>query len=396
MRKYHQLLLLIIAFASLSLFLIYRNEYNRLHYILEVLNFFGQPCNFSALETDENIINHHDWGPTPLWQENENLSIYSAFWTNKNEVAAIVAQRSNQSLARNCYLWYEDRKKPILGKLRFSKLTQDEANILNVYFYYCAMRNIEETPYAVSFSVRNRRVSHTKRILLTNNMNHKPNINMTICVAPTSFNKTKFIEFISFHKLIGIDSYIVYGGTIPHRFSKLLENLSHRLYLHITFFPWNFPSTENSLARAIITEDCILRNRNESNFTAVLDIDEYIVPSKYASFNDIIDSIAPTSHKFALPLLRFCVENVSPDKPIALQNVDASESSENSVINVYRVNSQYEAVSVQKFDMTFAAVNKYARCSRIEGRRFRDTTILKFSTDFIRSTLMQLLKNDLL
>lgn len=41
MRKYQQLLLLLVSIISVTVLLIYKSENNRLKYVLEVVNFFG-------------------------------------------------------------------------------------------------------------------------------------------------------------------------------------------------------------------------------------------------------------------------------------------------------------------------------------------------------------------
>lgn len=392
MKKYYRLLLLLITLISLLLFLVYRHQYNRLHYVLEVFDFFGQPCNFTNLEKSDNILDHHDWGPVPLWKESDKINYYSAFWTNNNEVKAIAIVPVDGGHPKSCFLWYEDKRKPVLSKFRYSVMSQDTAKTLKMSFYYCKSKNGGLiAPYAVSFS-KNKLVE-SKKILLTNNVNYRTSLNVTLCVPPAPFNKTKFVEFLSFHRMIGINSFIFYGGSIPHRISKLILNLSKRLDIGTTFFPWDFPFSDKVLTQEIITFDCILRNRNQSYYAAVLEIDEYVVPEQHSSLLEILDNIDHDAQRVSLPLLKFCLEHANVGKPIALQNTELMNTKDLAVVDFYRVNVQNKTISVQKFDKSFAAVHKYVHCTDKNGKRDVNTAILKYSVDFIRSTLVQMLSN---
>lgn len=396
MKKYCRLLLFLTTLISLLLFLVYRHQYNRLHYVLEVFDFFGQPCNFSNLDKNEKILDHHDWGPPPLWQESEKIHLYSAFWTNQKEVKAIAVVPAGSAHARNCFLWYENKRKPTLGKFRFSVMSESSAKAFKMFFYYCDFKSDNiDVPYAVSFSAKSKLVD-PKKILLTNNLNYRVNLNVTVCVPPSSaFNKTKFIEFLSFHKLIGVSSFIFYGGSVPHRIAKLISNLAYRLDINATFFPWNFPYSYKELGKEILTFDCILRNRNQSYYAAVLEIDEYVVPEQYSSLTEILDNIDHVQ-KVSFPVIKFCLEHGKPDKPIVLQNIELMNTKELTVANFYRVNLQNQTVSVQNFDRGFAAVHKYVHCADKTVKRSINTSILKYSTDFIRTTLNQMLKRNAL
>lgn len=393
MRRYYRLFLLIITLLSVLLLLVYRHQYNRLHYVLEVFDFFGQPCNVSNLENSEDVLSQHDWGPVPVWKESEKIYFYSAFWTNQNEVKAIALAPIDTNHPRSCFLWYEDKRKPISGKFRFSLISQSVEKVFKTFFYYCESRSESSiVPYAVSFTVKNKLVE-SKKILLTNNLNYQVNLNVTICVLPSAFNKTKFVEFLGFHRMLGINSFVFYGGSVPHRISKLISNLSKRLDIHAAFFPWNFPYNDRILAQEIISFDCILRNRNQSFYATVLEIEEYVVPEQHDSLLEFLDSIDHDAQRVSIPVLKFCLEHANPDKPIALQNIELANTKEMSVLDFYRVNVQNKTISVHKFDKNFAALNKYVHCSEKGVKRIVNASILKYSVDFMRSTLVQMLKN---
>jgi hypothetical protein len=395
MKKYHQLLLLIISVVSLSLFLIYRHEYNRLHYVLEVFNFFGQPCNISNLQQTENILSHHDWGPSPVWQEHESGYIYSAFLTRQNEAKALTLLSDEKLVPRNCYFWFEDKKKPVIGKFKFSKVMNDENVRLNLYFYICGMSKSEHVPYAVSFSYKVKKDSELKKIMLTNSFKHQININSTVCVSPSIYSKRRLIEFLSYHKLIGIDSFIFYNRDIPHRLVKIITNLSMRLGLQATFLPWNFPKGDSMITRITVENDCLLRTFGQSLYVVTLELNEYIVPSHVYGFDTMMKNIDTNSGRVSLPVQKFCIANTETTKPISMVNINVSDDYKYSIVRyVYKNNERKEDLSTYAVAPGFASIHKYVKCPLESSKIHQDKTILKFSTDLTRSTLFQLLLHD--
>nr|XP_023022330.1 uncharacterized protein LOC111510635 [Leptinotarsa decemlineata] len=383
MKKYHQLVLLIVSAISLSLFLVYRHEYNRLHYVLEVFNFFGQPCNFSELQKADFVVEQHDWGPQPIWQEVDNSYVYSAFLTGTKDVKAIAISNDAKSVPRNCFLWFEDKKKPTPGKFKFSKMATDAA-----YNFFCSGSNPESTPFAVSFGNRPGRESDLKKILLTDTSTSELRKNVTVCVSPSTFTKKKFIEFISFHKVIGVDSFIFYESDIPHRLSKLIKNLSQRLEVQVAFLPWNYPKRDASSARTIVESDCLLRTSRQSKYVITLEMNEYLLPKQ--SLQSLFDEVPNGILKLALPVKKICVNNLTPDKPITLQNYEAiSDSSYNVVRNLFR-NDNDSLVDLGVVQGQ-ASIHKYVRCNSLLSKTITDYSMNKFSTDLTRSTLVQLL-----
>lgn len=395
MKKYHQLLLLAVSVTSISLLLVYRHEYNKLHYVLEVFNFFGQPCNFSDLQKTDILFSQKDWGSEPAWQEIEDGYIYSAFLLGKIEVKAIALQNEGKIVPRNCYLWFEDKKKSIPAKFKFSKISYDEHTGVTAYFYSCYMSTMDNIPYAVSFSYRSRKDGDMKKILLTNTIEHNLSVNTTICVSPSVYSKKRLVEFISFHKLLGIDSFIFYNRDIPHRLSKLLRNLSSRLAVNTAFLNWNYPKLDTSLTRLIIEHDCLMRTFGHSKYVITLEINEYIVPSKEDNLLDLLKEFPDDFHRLSLPVQRFCISYANANKPIALQNFEVSSDYSFNVVRYLRRNVNSEnVISTNVVDKSDASIHKYVKCSVDPPKTITDNAIMKYSNDFIRSTLVQLLIHD--
>lgn len=387
MRKYHQLLLFITAVASLSLLLVYKHEYNRLHYVLEVFNFFGQGCNLTqagALEAS----GRYDWGPEPLWQASGDVWFYSGFWTEKNEAKVLALRVHRNEVPRSCHLWVEERRKPLEGKVRYGNVASGG----ETYFYYCSIaEKLKAAPYAVSFNTLRKNPTISGKIMLRNAVAPSLVANVTICLTPMDeFSKSAFLEFIAFHKLIGVEDFIVYGGNVPHRLVKILTNLSLRLGVRVTFFPWNYPGDGQKSAHQLVESDCLLRTSQHANSTIMLDVDEFVVPRQGYHFPKFTDS--SDSQRLALPVQRFCVTRNRRNRPVVLQNTLIMQSDDNPVRYVYKGHDG-ESLSTRVIASDVASIHKYVDCgNNTQGESpYRDGEILKYDTDLSRSTLMQLL-----
>lgn len=89
MRKYQQLVLVLISIISVGILIVYRSENERLNNVLNVINFFGQRDSLSLvkIENYSNFTYKYDY-PLPSWTAIGNdFHGYSSFW-KKNDLKA--------------------------------------------------------------------------------------------------------------------------------------------------------------------------------------------------------------------------------------------------------------------------------------------------------------------
>lgn len=89
MRKYQQLLLVLVSIISISVLIAYKSENERLNHVLNVVNFFGSrdSINLVKIENYSNFTYRFDF-PLPTWTYLSNdFHAYSAFW-KKNDLVA--------------------------------------------------------------------------------------------------------------------------------------------------------------------------------------------------------------------------------------------------------------------------------------------------------------------
>lgn len=98
MRKYQQLLLLVVSVLSIVTLLLYRSENGRLKYVLDVVNSLGQSDgNYDASSAAAADLSFEYSTPFPIWQRiGKGFHAYAAFWhwddreSGSGEVTAIV------------------------------------------------------------------------------------------------------------------------------------------------------------------------------------------------------------------------------------------------------------------------------------------------------------------
>lgn len=389
MRKYQRLVLLITSVLSLGLFLIYRHQYNRLHQVLEVFNFFGTPCNVSELERSPNLMLEHDWGPQPVWQAISTTSsafTFSAFLLPNNLIKGILVQHPQSSLPRQCYLFLENGGIPVKGKLEAFSI-QDESDY-KVYLYSCTFESVKSLPYAVGFKVQGQAKYIT--VLVHNTVNSQLMFNSTLCVGPEMLSTKSLLEFISFHSMLGVESFIVYHHQdLPHRIVKLLRNFSTTLNIWITFYPVNSPYSQ-SFSSVALEYDCKLRTTGQTKYSLFLGVNDYVVPSA--------DQALPHSNtaKIRLPVYKFCLNNLEQKKPMVLQNFELIDDYKfNLVLEVSKLQNT-TWVGYTKLPSLFennCVLHRYEKCSLVTKTKV-DYSMKRFSGDLIRSTLVQLLIHD--
>lgn len=111
-------------------------------------------------------------------------------------------------------------------------------------------------------------------------------------------NESKFLdEWIKLHTAIGIDHFYLYNNNSTDDYLKILNPYINVGLVDLIEFPGEFKQME-------AYEDCYLKRKNESNWIAFIDIDEFICP---ISNENIIEFLKPFNHfpNFAIYMKMF-------------------------------------------------------------------------------------------
>jgi hypothetical protein len=364
MRKYYQLLLVIICFVSIVTLLIYRHEYYRLRYVLEVLNFFGKPglseiefCGpgFNATMLSEILRNSsmEVRETPPLFQEiDENFYSYSSFLRSyqkyeklaqqhAHNIDTIVIGKAHVRPNFRCNIWLENSAKPRSGRFTYKMITNPIGDF-HLFIFQCSLNKNLGKPKGVSFYMNDYNVNpiHApiNRLIQVNtkrkarersSIRFVNNVEPAICVIPNQVplvSRDAFIEFLVYHHMMGVNSFTIYDSMISEDIIRRLNLLPTDItQWSIQFFPLNYPfvfSKSYDIVRSAIELDCLFRHfrfdkedYNKASHAMVLSWDEFLVPRVHNNLKAIYDDFDPTHTLTTMEIkpLLFCLNQNDDD-----------------------------------------------------------------------------------
>ena len=439
MRKYYQVALAITATISLVALLIYRHEYNKLRFVLQVFGYFGNldekngvnrsPALGTSLLPEYRRLTE----PMTSWQRLTNeIHIYSAYSISENEIRAIAFAGGSKKLdTMSCQLFYENDNKPISGVFSYNIIESSEnivdsqdgaktarrsspGTIYRAYYFICThggpfksgdRKNIAGITFATETTQRypnNAILLPVQKLHDNNEINNK----VSICVAPSALPPVfdmDIIEFLSFHYLLGIRHFIVYNFAIPQRFNDAFSSFPAVNFTYATV-PWNFPITQVSpdIVRRIVQADCQYRTYGKADAFVTLTWQEFIVLKYHHTLEKLLQDMNTTGYtadRYKLPTFNFCIvdneEDVRKNTPNVLGNGKMVDS---RAVYIYRPSAAFKKDNEMKTRHTtadVAAVNRYNKsCNFFERHELRsldDPYVGKFSKNVRNSPIFKLL-----
>ncbi|KYN01144.1 PREDICTED: uncharacterized protein LOC108775307 [Cyphomyrmex costatus] len=423
MRKYYQAALAVIAVVSLISLLIYRHEYNKLRYVLEVFNYFGKPgprtadTNCANLSTTFTIFNAKFDEPIPSWQRLEDdLYIYSAYSINDKEIRVVGLGTINSVSNMQCLVFFENESKPILGSYRFIPIgnavisSLGESSRYGGYDFVCTYIS-DETPIGITFVTKSNKYLDYAPIfpikIQPRSLSHS---RIGVCVTQSLMKPTKSIDmigFISFHALIGMDNFIIYDSGISNEFNSRLKEMANDptsfWKFTYTVIPWNFPFMEidQNVIREIIETDCLYRTYNSVAYVIALSWNEYVNLKYHHATIDLLADFKQTkliADRYKLKTITFCTQQAD-NKQYANSTLTILKKTktdinilENRSIYIHKpyVSLQNTHVYTKEIGNDLIIVNQYMYCDNYkESREVEDLTILRFAQDVQNSSILR-------
>lgn len=370
MRKVYQACLAVIALLSLGALIIYRHEYNKLRYVLEVLNYFGNReavgCNETWMDKGdalcsetEHLARNEDLGePHPLWQRlTDGIYVYSAYGTGARRIRAIAIAKTERpdSVKLSCdFVHFGEGFQTISipGKLSLEPIAlraekkdgtkkNKRKETYEGLFLDCDYLEGENTTYeilrAVRFSAKrafpgeNGLLNEMTMPLFVRELDdrddegkdssEKKEMTAGLCVTSFDSNAKRFkemMDFMAFHKSFGFDHFISYdfGGIAP-QFEKIINRQLRKIYAGesrsptYTTLQWNLPFDRifPEVVRTIINTDCLYRTYGKIDVVATLTWDEYIVPKYHSRIDKLLVDFAENDFKadrYKISVNNFC------------------------------------------------------------------------------------------
>lgn len=304
MRKYIQLVLVVIAVASISLMLLYERKYSKMKMILEILNGFNykQPVTKPQLVIETTHEPH--FIPNPTWEHlSDSLYLYSAYWQNTtNECTTLLLATSApvpESSNIQCYLWYDGQLEAVLGKVEIKTYATDSSD----FFVSCSQLDKSIVPYGITISYKSRNSS------LISVSSSSKRYQMAACLETlsTAFQDTILLaEFLIFHQYVGVDYFVIYEKGLSPVARRLADRARHLGY-KIDILHWNYPSGEAGENAQLL--DCLARSFlvYDTNNVATLKLRQFLVPKSANNLTEIMKKLKNAS-SYKPSFLHFCNE----------------------------------------------------------------------------------------
>ena len=109
-----------------------------------------------------------------------------------------------------------------------------------------------------------------------------------LIITTTLRNEAGYIrEWIEYHKLVGVDKFIIYDNESTDNLKEVLHPYINSGEVVYTFYPGDIRKIQVKLMN-----ETIRKYRNKTQWIALIDVDEFIVPVNHASIPDALKEIA--------------------------------------------------------------------------------------------------------
>lgn len=407
MRKYQQLILLLLTMGSVTVLVMYKKENARLKYVLDVVNFFGR-SDVDALLKMENISSTtgvFDLGyPMASWQWIGNdFHAYSAFWRQRpsgggGEVVTIAAGLTKAVVSFKCFIRFQDHGK-MKGKFSFSKIKEDSNDEFTVYKLICKYEGPGKV-VGITFTDAVLRKEHSLLVRDVQNKAVKEKIHLAVCLDLTTLtnpnlenfsNISTLQQFFFHYHIIGAEEFIVYG---TDGITSFLRTRLQRYGIQPNVFPFNFPFAKTTKNRAIIELDCLMRTSNVAEYAVVVGLNEYFYP--YAAkfkpgthfYDDFLAQFSTDTTKFEVAARSICIH--PRNMILSDNNLAELQSSDDQQFYLHRPRFDHDTFKLVTIERKRLAVNRYINCT--EGTNLFDwrNLIDEASLSYINTVSKQL------
>ncbi|GAB0098230.1 uncharacterized protein DMENIID0001_139410 [Sergentomyia squamirostris] len=399
MRKYQQLVLVVISIISVTVLLMYRNENSKLKYILEVVNFFGRTDAATLVRIENSTTFTHfttDFAsPLPLWTRLGNeFHAYSAFWSKSNfvaggEVVTLVVGLRQAIVNFRCQLQFPGHPTLVMGKFEFTRQEQSSNEITEggveefvLYRFLCKTTRDFGTPDNIVIINSTSNAQHILPIRSSKNTTLTQRPSMVACVDMVTPSLSKIdqvsdsdiLQYFIHHQIIGIDEFIVYD---QYHITGHIRELLYRHGIKISILPYNFPFalTSNTQNRPFLEMDCILRTNNYAKYALLASINEYLYPTtslkKSKSLFKALASSIEDIYRFEVTTKTVCTEE---NVKILAENHNYDPHAKTTYpFVIYHVDSRtVDSGKLLDLDPHVAIVHRYERCSNKASRNLID------------------------
>lgn len=411
MRKYYQAGLALITIVSVVSFLFYRHEYNKLHYVLEVFNYFGE----SHIKVEpalkncsiENRAEHMLSEPIPAWSRlDDNTYIYSAHNINNNIIRAIALARKLQNKLQ-CIVYFS-HDATVEGHVDLSAIKKSQHELLQGYYLNCNFdkkNHATNKPIGVKYYANNVEDAAMIAVRSVPDKLDSTSSSSAICIMPNEqfVSLKRKLSFVTIHNVFGVSNFVVYDYGLDSWFNAQMRRNSKKTLVYETV-PWNFPFPANiklDVMKNLVEADCMLRTRNVAKYSIIMQWTDLIVPKFHEQIEHLLFDLQRNrliAQCYAIHVASFCITQPS-DEPNIFKLTSAFPSVRNSPLLICKPHEILYTVepTVVNASNNLIQVHRYHDCSiddYAKEQTIIDESILKLeqlvthSIDKFKNTLI--------
>ncbi|KAK3874542.1 hypothetical protein Pcinc_020560 [Petrolisthes cinctipes] len=244
-----------------------------------------------------------DWVEVP--GSRRSVFLYSAYLDRRGDknVVRIIATIKKNFKVEGCLLLMDGGGKEVRVSARTMLIRENYGLSYSAAFVLCDLPPSSFTPMAVSLTENS--ASDKRSTMFTGvavqdlaargtTTTTKPG-NMSVCVKPFhhTYNRAIWlVEFIEYYRLQGATKFTFYNHTMGQDVASVLRYYE-KLGL-VSVLPWTLPLKSKSQIRTegmfAALNDCNLRSVGLYTLTAMVDVDEFLVPRTHTNLLDLVAS----------------------------------------------------------------------------------------------------------
>ncbi|XP_042211147.1 beta-1,4-galactosyltransferase galt-1-like isoform X1 [Homarus americanus] len=244
-------------------------------------------------------------GPLDVWIQASNdrkVFVYSAYLDRRGNFnnIRIITIISKRTKVQGCVVWTGNTTERVTAKTQ--KIRENWNLAYTAAFVLCHLTDTTSIPTRVAV-VMDDQVKEASS-LPVQDLNERGLMgNMSVCIKPFHYNFDRavwLVEFIEFYRLLGADKFIFYNHTTGSNVEAVLR---HYQDLGVaTILPWELPVITQKEIRTegifAALNDCNMRSINRFPLSAMVDVDEFLIPRKHNNLLDLVSTYGDKGSTF--------------------------------------------------------------------------------------------------
>lgn len=332
MKKYTQLVLIVICIFSVLALLICERRYANMKVILEVMDVFE--TKEAAVKCDRQIEqlrrSQLDSGGAltpvifPVWREvfateGWSLFVYAAYWdvaedgANVSRIVAVVERDLPDDLT--CLLWFDGVhhvRSDSFAVTTLSTAAASEDASTSAVLLECAVRDVSIEPVAVSFSWTSAsgRADRSQVIPMESTSLANATRKFSVCVPPLVSTTTPLtlVEFAVYHRHVGVDDFLFYDADSLPDAKRLLAAVPRRTLASVKLLPWDLPRRFSNVSESARIADCLLRTKRRARNVLFLQTNQFVSLTAAKDLDQLargLNFLSSRDNKTKTPLVLF-------------------------------------------------------------------------------------------